>query len=35
MNEIILFLLVIAWLIAEVVSVELHIKENKEENKND
>lgn len=35
MDELILFLLVIVWLIAEVISAELHIKENKEEHKND
>lgn len=35
MKEFILFLLIMAWLIAEVVSAELHIKEEKEGKKND
>ena len=31
MSEAVLFILIITWLIAEVISAELHIKENKEE----
>ena len=35
MDELILFLLAIAWIVSEVVSMELHRKDEKEENKND
>ena len=35
MNEFILFLLTIGWIVSEVISIELHRKDEKEENEND